>query len=43
MRTKYSVINMLVSVGGQIPNLILAFAARAVFVRCLSAEYLGVH
>ena len=43
MRTKYSVINMLVSVRGQIPNLILAFAARAVFVRCLSAEYLGVN
>lgn len=43
MRTKYSIINMLVSVGGQIPNLVLAFLARAVFVRCLSAEYLGVN
>lgn len=43
MRTKYSIINMLVSVGGQVPNLVLAFAARAVFVRCLSAEYLGVN
>ena len=43
MRTKYSVINMMVGVGGHIFNMVLAFLSRLIFIRYLSAEYLGVN
>ena len=43
MRTKYTMINMLVSIGGQLLTTLLNFICRLVFIRCLSAEYLGVN
>lgn len=43
MRTKYSLINMFVGLGGQIVNIFLAFIGRLIFVHYLSAEYLGVN
>jgi len=43
MRTKYTIINALVNVGGQILNQILLFIGRMVFIRYLSASYLGVN
>ncbi len=43
MRTKYTLINMLVNLGGQCLTLVLNFIGRMVFIRCLSAEYLGVN
>lgn len=41
-RTEYSLLNIFVGIGGYILNTILGFACRMVFVRCLSADYLGV-
>lgn len=41
-RTEYSMINILVGVIGYIINTILGFVCRIVFVKCLSADYLGV-
>lgn len=43
MRTKYTMINMLVNIGGQLLTMLLNFICRIVFIRCLSAEYLGVN
>lgn len=42
MRKKYSIINMFVGVGGQAMNMLLLFLSRMVFIRYLSAAYLGV-
>lgn len=43
MRTRYAMINMLVNIGGQFLTMLLNFITRIVFIRCLSAEYLGVN
>ena len=43
MRTRYSIINMLVNIGGQFLTMLLSFIGRMVFIRCLSAAYLGVN
>lgn len=43
MRTKYTLINMVVNIGGQFLTMLLTFISRMVFIRCLSAEYLGVN
>lgn len=43
MRTKYTMINALVNIGGQCLSTLLAFISRLVFIRCLSADYLGVN
>ncbi len=43
MRTKYSIINMMVGVGGHIFNMVLAFVSRLIFIYYLSAAYLGVN
>ena len=43
MRTRYTMINMLVNIGGQILAMLLSFINRMVFIRCLSATYLGVN
>lgn len=43
MRTRYTIINMIVNIGGQILSIVLNFICRMVFIRCLSAEYLGVN
>lgn len=42
-RTEYSILNITTGIGGYILNTILGFACRMVFVRCLSADYLGVN
>ena len=42
-RTEYSILNMLTGVGGYIINTIVGFVCRMVFVKCLSADYLGVN
>lgn len=42
-RTEYSILNILTGVGGYFLNTVLGFICRMVFVRCLSAEYLGVN
>lgn len=42
-RTEYSILNILTGVGGYIINTILGFVCRMVFVRYLSADYLGVN
>ena len=36
-------INMLVNIGGQVLTMLLSFINRMVFIRCLSAAYLGVN
>ncbi len=43
MRTRYSLINIVVGLGGQMLNMLLAFVGRLIFVRYLSEEYLGVN
>jgi len=43
MRTRYTLINMLVNIGGQFLTILLSFISRMVFIRCLSAAYLGVN
>lgn len=43
LRTKYSFINLVVSFGGQILTILLAFLGRLLFVHYLSAEELGVN
>lgn len=43
MRTRYTLINMAVNVGGQMLSLVLQFISRIVFIRYLSAAYLGVN
>ena len=42
-RTEYSILNILTGVGGYFLNTILGLVCRMVFVRCLSADYLGVN
>lgn len=42
-RTEYSLLNIFVGLGGYIINTVLGFVCRIVFVRCLSADYLGVN
>lgn len=43
MRTRYTLINIAVNIGGQFLTMLLNFISRMVFIRCLSAEYLGVN
>ena len=43
MRIKYTVINLLVSVGGQLFSILLSFISRMFFIHYLSAEYLGLN
>lgn len=42
-RSDYSVLNILTGFGGYMINTIIGYLCRIVFVRCLSAEYLGVN
>lgn len=42
-RTEYSILNILAGVGGYFFNTVLGLVCRVVFVRCLSADYLGVN
>ena len=42
-RTEYSLLNMITGLGGYAINTILGFICRMVFVKCLSADYLGVN
>lgn len=42
-RTEYSILNILTGLGGYFLNTILGFVCRIVFVRCLTADYLGVN
>lgn len=41
-RTEYTMLNIFVNIGGYALNTVLGFICRMVFVRCLSADYLGV-
>lgn len=43
MRTRYTLINMVVNIGGQLINQVLLFISRMVFIHYLSAAYLGVN
>ena len=43
MRTRYTLINMVVNIGGQLFNQVLGFIGRMVFIHYLSAAYLGVN
>ena len=43
MRTRYTIINAIVNIGGQLLTMLLAFVGRMVFIRYLSAAYLGVN
>ena len=43
MRTRYTLINMAVNIGGQLFNQVLGFIGRMVFIHYLSAAYLGVN
>lgn len=42
-RTEYSLLNIFSNFAGYGLNLLLSFICRIVFVRCLSAEYLGIN
>lgn len=42
-RIEYSILNMVTGLGGYALNTILGFICRIVFVKCLSADYLGVN
>ena len=42
-RSEYSLINILTGFGGYFVNTVMGYICRMVFVRCLSAEYLGVN
>ena len=42
-RTEYSILNIFTGVGGYIFNVIFSLVNRMIFVRCLSADYLGVN
>ncbi len=42
-RTQYSILNIMTGIGGFVLNTILGFVCRIIFVRCLSADYLGVN
>jgi len=43
MRTKYSLLNMAVSVGAQLINIVLLFFSRKIFLQYFTEEYLGVN
>ena len=43
MRTRYTLINMVVNIGGQLINQVLLFISRMIFIHYLSAAYLGVN
>ncbi len=43
MRTKYSLINMLTGIAGQLLRIFLAFFSRKIFIYYLSSEYLGIN
>lgn len=42
-RTEYSMINIMAGMGGYALNILVSFICRMIFVRCLSAEYLGIN
>lgn len=42
-RTENSIKNIVVGIGGQVLSLFIGFVSRMIFVRCLSAEYLGIN
>lgn len=42
-RSEYSIINILTGFGGYFVNTVMGYICRVVFVRCLSAEYLGIN
>lgn len=42
-RSEYSIINIVTGFGGYFINTVMGYICRMVFVRCLSAEYLGVN
>ena len=42
-RTEYSMLNLIAGIGGYVVNTILGFICRMVFVKYLSADYLGVN
>lgn len=41
-RTQNSILNIITGLGGYVINTILGFVCRMVFIRCLTAEYLGI-
>lgn len=41
-RIEYSILNIATGIGGYVINTILGFICRIIFVRCLSADYLGI-
>lgn len=41
-RTQNSILNIVTGLGGYVINTILGFVCRIVFIRCLTAEYLGI-
>lgn len=42
-RTQYSILNITTGVGGYFVNTLVGFVCRMVFVRCLTADYLGIN
>ncbi|MBQ7385551.1 MAG: hypothetical protein IJW04_03470 [Ruminococcus sp.] len=42
-RTQYSILNIVTGIGGYAVNTLVGFVCRMIFVRCLSAEYLGIN
>lgn len=42
-RTEYTILNIATGLGGYVINTILGFVCRMVFIRCLSADYLGIN
>lgn len=42
-RSEYSIINIVTGFGGYFINTVVGYICRMVFVRCLSAEYLGIN
>lgn len=41
-RTQNSILNIVTGLGGYVINTVLGFICRIVFIRCLTAEYLGI-
>ncbi len=41
-RTQNSILNIATGLGGYVINTVLGFVCRIVFIRCLTAEYLGI-
>lgn len=42
-RTQNSILNIITGLGGYVINTVLGFVCRIVFIRCLTAEYLGIN